>query len=178
VAMLWRRQPYTVIYNIEPAVLDELLPATCARLGLDAVRVGNRVNIYGTAAELDSASGAAPATMGQEHGKPVEEGITAVPALAAVPMPALTSVRAPATERPVEAKVDLDPFPSARHVTLHWRRAHGTIRQDVEAELDRHFAEIETSDNPAANWLLTIASCLFSVIFLGLVGFVLLLMKR
>ena len=61
------------------------------------------------------------------------------------------------------------------HPALARRRS---VRRDVEAELARQLAEVVTPDNPAAGWLLTAATCLFGALLLGLVWFVLFLMRR
>jgi hypothetical protein len=63
-------------------------------------------------------------------------------------------------------------------VTLHWEGEDATVRHDVEAELGRRLLETTAPDNPAAGWFLTAASCLFGVLLLALVGFILVKMRR
>lgn len=165
----WRRRAYTMIYNIEPTVVDTLLLNIFSQLGLEASRVGNRIQVRAAAAR--------PGRDLTDNPAPSPTAITVAPnATGAVQVAAPESVGA--LPQPLDASIDIDLFPSMRNATLHWRRARGTIREDVEGELTRQLLEVETIDNPAASWLLTISSCTYSLIFLGLVGFILLMMRR
>ncbi|MBL8798186.1 MAG: hypothetical protein JNM56_30100 [Planctomycetia bacterium] len=161
-ALLLRlRRRYTVIYNVEPAVLDEALQQVCLRLNLNAERIGNRVNLRVPEVALERTA---------SHSIQVARGDPGLPLPAGADEPVVSG-------QDIQGKVDLDPFPTMRHVTLRWQRARGTIREDVEGELARYLSNVENLDNPAASWLLTMSSCLFSAIFLGLIGFVILMMK-
>jgi hypothetical protein len=78
----------------------------------------------------------------------------------------------------METELEIDPFPSLHNVTLHWRVADGRLRQEIEAELGRLFRGVSGSDNPSAGWFLTIATCLFGAVFLGLLAFIMLQVRR
>src|SRR5262249_2631681 len=69
--------------------------------------------------------------------------------------------------------LDVEPFEAMRNVTLHWRSRTEVLRPTVEAALERALAQVPTYYNPAANWFLGVAGCLFSLIFLDLVLMVL-----
>jgi hypothetical protein len=161
---LWRRRPYTLVYNVDVPQLEDALAQVVARLGLGTARVGNRI-VFQAAAEMVE--------------RELTEAVQARAAFSAAPA-AVTEGPSVGQEPPkkVLAKLDLDPFPAMRNVSLHWRRDDVGIRRDVEAELSRQLAELEAPDNPAAGWFLTVASCLFSAIFLALVGFLLLSLRR
>jgi len=161
------RRRYTLIYNVEPAALEEALHQVFARLGLTAERIGNRLNVRSAAVPLERTASHSVQIARHGPGIPQPVALAGSEGNSAGGLPG----------EDIEGKLDLDPFPTMRHVTLRWQRARGTIREDVESELGRQLAAVESLDNPAASWLLTMASCLFSAIFLGLVGFVLLMMK-
>lgn len=165
--LLWRRRKWTVIYNVPPNMLDEIFGVVLGQLGLSATRSGNRVLIR-------SADVAAS--------EPASEAIQPAGDRNAGRAMLSTEQIAPAPYREQDehglATVVLDPFPTMHHVSLYWQKANNTVRRDVEAELARKLLEMESPDNPAAGWLLTVSSCLFSAIFLGLVFFVFLVMRR
>jgi hypothetical protein len=166
VFFLWRRRAYTLVYNVDVPQLEEALAQVVARLGLGTGRVGNRIVFQGPGVEIE---------------KELSEAIAVRAGLASGPVLTLPTDGQSAEQeagKKVLAKLDLDPFPAMRNVSLHWRGDHAGIRRDVEAELARYLAELEAPDNPAAGWFLTIASCLFSAIFLALVGFLLLSLRR
>jgi hypothetical protein len=166
VFFLWRRRAYTLVYNVDVPQLEEALAQVVTRLGLGTARVGNRIVFHGSSVEIEKELSEAVA---------VRAGLAPAPVLAA-PADALPNEQD--SGKKVLAKLDLDPFPAMCNVSLHWRRDANGIRRDVEAELARYLAELEAPDNPAAGWFLTIASCLFSAIFLALVGFILLSLHR
>lgn len=163
---LWRRRACTLVYNVDALQLEDALGQVVARLGLGAARVGNRIVFQ--PAGLAVANELSQAVQ-------VRSTLSADPGIEPAPDGPLEVQEA---GKKILAKLDLDPFPAMRNVTLHWRRDRAGIRRDVEAELSRHLAELEAPDNPAAGWFLTISSCLFSAIFLALVGFLLLSMRR
>ncbi len=163
--LLWRRRNWTVIYNLPVHMLDEVFAYVLGQLGLSATRSGNRVMIRsGTAAASEPASEAIQPASDINGGRAMLS----------------TEPSAPARENDERtlATVVLDPFPAMHHVSLYWQNANDTIRRDVEAELARKLLDTESPENPAAGWLLTVSSCLFSAIFLGLVCFVILVMRR
>jgi hypothetical protein len=165
--LLWRRRRWTVIYNMPPHMLDEILANVLGQLGLTGSRSGNRVMIR-------SADGAAS--------EPTSEAIQPASGRTSGRAMLSTEPLAPASfkeqDEPGLATVVLDPFPAMHHVSLYWQQGNQTVRRDVEAELARKLLDTESPDNHAAGWLLTVSSCLFSAIFLGLVFFVFLVMRR
>src|SRR5262249_36880252 len=69
--------------------------------------------------------------------------------------------------------LDVEPFEAMRNVTLHWRSRTELLRPAVETALERALAQVPTYYNPAGNWFLGVAGCLFSLVFLDLVLMVL-----
>jgi hypothetical protein len=69
--------------------------------------------------------------------------------------------------------LQLDVFPAMRHVSLWWPADAGPLRSEIEGRLASAFAEVRTHGNPVGGWLLSIAGCLFSVMFftVAAVGF-------
>jgi hypothetical protein len=165
--LLWRRRRWTAIYNISPHMLDDVFAVVMSQLGLSATRSGNRVIIRSADVAATEPTNEAIRSAG--------DGATGRAMLSTEP-----NAAAPASEHDENglATVVLDPFPAMHHVSLYWPEANDTVRRDVEAELARKLLEMESPDNPAAGWLLTVSSCLFSAIFLGLVFFVFLVMRR
>jgi len=74
-----------------------------------------------------------------------------------------------AAPAPPWAECDVASFPVMCHVTMHWRRDPQRLRPQVEGELARQLKEVRTYDNPAAGWFLSVASCLFGLVLMGVV---------
>jgi hypothetical protein len=149
VALLWHRRRTTIIYNVSPGDFDRTLALLLDRLGLDWNRLGNRIFV-----------GA-----GRDASPPAPElqPFTGDP-LVVAPEGAVTL-----PPRPVgEAVFDIEPFGTLCHVTLHWRRHTGLIREELEAELSRVLAQAHAPDNPAGTWFLAVSGFLLAVIFLGI----------
>lgn len=143
--MLWWRSRKTVIYNVDPTVLERLLLQSFDKLGFETNRLGNRIFI---------GAGEVPAAL-QESVRP-------------------NALLPTATARRTEqAKLDLEVFPSLCNATLHWHTGSAGVRGEVEAELSRALADVHTFDNSAGTWLLGLAGLLFGLIFLTLVALVL-----
>jgi len=157
--LLWQRRHSAVVYNVEPPVLDDALAHVCQRLKLESVRVGNRILIR-------------PSPETAQAMSEFEAG-----AEAAQPSLSYDGNGDAGTRPGFSAGLELDPFPTMRHVTLRWRSGDRTLRRDVEAELGRLLAEVETPDSPVAGWFLTVSSCIFGGILLALVMFILFLVK-
>src|SRR5262249_43792809 len=151
--LLWWRRRCTLVYNVEPALLDEAMNQAFARVGLSTVRIGNRILFQPLPSEKkQELTEAVQATPGGALRRSVSVS-------AAVQAEALTEEGANAAGH-VLGEVELDPFIAMRNVTMRWRSDRAGLRRDVEAEVARVLAEVETVDNPAAGWLLTISSCL------------------
>jgi hypothetical protein len=142
--LIWSRRTKTAVYNVEPAVLDDVLAGALERLGLEWTRLGNRVFI----------------------GFPARPGAEAHVAAGAPPQRPGTA-RAGLAPPGREAILDIEPFYATRHVTLSWAYTAGPVREQVEAELARALGEVCARDNPASTWLMLAASFLFALIFFG-----------
>ncbi len=142
--LLWWRGRSTVVYNVEPEELERTFLETLEHLGLSASRVGDRYTIQ--------VASPAAAAVGAD-----DTAITATP-----PRPATTlGLSEPAV-------VELDAFPALFHVTLHWRVFAPALRAEVERELGRALAKLETPENNTATWFLSISTSIFLLIFLAL----------
>jgi hypothetical protein len=122
--VLWRRRAQTSIYNVEPAVLAEVLPQVLDRLGLEWLHNGPRRVLLRFREPLDDSW----------------TGLT------------------------------LEPFPTMRHVTLHWQAHDPTLRGDVETELANALAQVPARPNPVAGWFLSLSLGLFFSAFLVLLA--------
>jgi hypothetical protein len=128
--LFWRARATTTVYNVDPPALETALATTCDRLGLAPVRSGN---LY--------VFGAAPATAAELAGAS-SEGIQASP-LGTMTAPRLPG--APTSDLTGQSAVlEVDAFPAMRHVTLRWDPPESPLRQEVEAELERALADVET----------------------------------
>jgi hypothetical protein len=141
--MVWLRRGATVIYNIDAHAFETALVQTTHRLGLQVNRLGNRLFL--------GVSGQPMQLVGQE---------TSTEVMAGPPPQSLAVPRAIAEQ----VIVDVDEFAALRNVTLHWRNASPEARADVERELRKALAAVDTLDNPAGGWLLAIAALLFLAI--------------
>jgi hypothetical protein len=75
------------------------------------------------------------------------------------------------------AVLDVAVVPAMRHMTLRWSFVAGDVRRQVEAELRRTLAGVESPENPAAGWLLTAATAVFALLLAILGLFVTLLWR-
>jgi hypothetical protein len=151
IALLWLRRGKTVIYNVSRLDFERVLTLLLDRLGLEWNRLGNRVFV-GAGQEA-----AKPVTLAYEH------------AFASDPLVAAeAAVALPAPRPPGEAVLDIEPFASMCHVTLHWRRQEGLIREELEAELERALAQMAAPDHPTGGWLMGLAGFLLALIFMGI----------
>lgn len=144
--LLWWRGRSTVIYNVEAEEFESLFLEALDRLGLNASRAGNRFAL-GIASTSD----------------PYDTTLTVPPPPVAV-RPAVNSLLSPGEA----AIVEVDAFAALFHVTLHWRVFRPLLRTEVERELERALAKVETPENTTATWFLSISTSLFLLIFLAL----------
>lgn len=161
---LRRRRSVTAIYNVDIGTFDEVLGLALTHLQLHWRRVGNRIFIGPSEGKFDPDPVKSSAIQTSPGGSE-EVAAEGDPA----PLPRELSGRS--------AGLELEPFPAACHVTLHWQGDDASVRQDVEAELGRRLLEVAAPENAAASWFLTISSCLFGVLLLALVGFILFKMR-
>ncbi len=146
--ILWRRRSQTAVYNVHPEVLEEVLAGALDTAGLSWSRAGNRYFI------------ARP-----NKGRPTAEeaAVSAAPPRGAYPVSAEDIERS--------AYLEVEPAPLLCHATLRWETEDADLRRLVEADLRTLLAEVRTSDNPAASWLLSAGTLLLlgSVLIFGLV---------
>jgi hypothetical protein len=155
--LLWWRRSLTAVYNVEPAVLDDLLAQALDRMGVEWTRMGNRVFIGFRATGNRSL-----ASRYQIVSAPASEHVAA----AGFPRKNDSPPATPARQGQA-AVLDVEPFFATRHVTLDWKSATSLLRAEVEAELARDLAATPAPDNPAGVWFMIVASVLFFVIFLS-----------
>jgi LPXTG-motif cell wall-anchored protein len=148
--LLWRRRLATAIYNIELPTLQDYISLTLDRLGLDWQQIDQRYFISG-------------GNEVKEIGKMAEVGIQVSPT------PRLA-------ESGPKLMLELDAFPSLRHVTLYWSSDH-ELRDDIEAELARALAEVHCERNRIAKWMIGVTIALFGVM-VATVGLIFLLWGR
>jgi hypothetical protein len=143
ILFLWLRRGKTMIYNVGPMDLDRLLAQLLDRLGLEWNRLGNRVVVTAGREAVTLAS---------------QDAFTAE-----TPVAEITPPRPPG-----EAVIDVEPFHTMCHVTLHWRQHSGLLREELEAELGRALPQLLAPDHPTAGWLMGLAAFLLAVIFMGI----------
>ncbi len=163
IIMLRKRRNVTVIYNIEPAMLDQLLVRIIEQYQLACRRIGNRLFI--TPAVHKTV--AVPSALGQ-YGITAERTGPSVPTNGE-PLPG------PPDER--RASLELEPFLSMCNVTLRWQ-GDASLRHDLEAELERELRSAPAPENASAGWFMTAASSIFGVLFLALVVFIVWRLRR
>lgn len=164
--LLRRRRRVTSIYNIEPDAVPRLLNAALERVGLSCEWTGDRAILRPRPVAVDAADSGAGETNG-----PVFSKSPPPPAPVLPPLPA----GAPALW------VRLEAFPRMRHATLHWPSSADPWRRWLERELVRVLEHVPVHPNPAAQWFLTIAASLLTMmvaILLGLILFIVLIRLR
>jgi len=129
------RAKYTVLYNLAPDELEEILSAVFARLGVPHSRRGDRLYVG--------------------YGPPEKEGTRLSTAIGANFDPA-----APAIDPQRKAVVDLDGSTMMRYASMNWNFAAPEVRRELEAELARDLERFEIESGRAAGWFLTAAGSL------------------
>jgi hypothetical protein len=177
--LLWQRRRTTVIYNIDPQQLDDVLDQVLSRLGLPATRVANRIFIRAKQEEPVNRDSPAPALPVTDTGNAGAYDRMD----AGQPHTGTSTQAAPAqaTSAEVELMLQVDAFPALRHATLFWNGQEELTRKQVELELGRQLNEVHTPESPVGGWLLTISASLFSIAFvclLLLVGYLVLFYFR
>lgn len=85
-------------------------------------------------------------------------------------------LQGPETESPFSGspdKLEVEPSPRMRHITLSWSPARSRLRQVIETSLEKELEEVDAPHNPAGDWLLVISGLLFLALLLGLAVFAL-----
>ncbi len=173
--LLWRRRGVTVVYNAEPPLLEEALARSLDRLGLEGALVANRLYIGFRSDKTDTPAPTRSETAAAGSYDPTVVSANGGPEPAVRP-PGLSATAALDLGR--TALVELEPFAAVHHVTLRWRDGDPSVRHDVEAELAKVLLETESTHNPATGWFLTVASCLFLLMLVGLALLILIESKR
>jgi hypothetical protein len=153
-ALLWARRNKTVIYNVEPDAVDKALTHGIGRLGLVAMRSGDRL--------LLAPAKSAERTMPMEEHVQVRENNALASRSSATPL----------TGHGAELRIDA--FLPMCNVTLHWLSGSELLRGQIETALARELEQVRTYDNPAGGWFLGVAGGLFALIVLILILLILL----
>jgi hypothetical protein len=155
--MLLRERTKTSIYNINPDAFTEALAQVCERLALESHCEGKQVVLRFR--QNDKSNGLVSVA---QHAPANNSGTTG------------PGGRAASWQAEKEAQqwavLDLDPFPTMRHVTLRWQCSGGLIRQQVEEELATALTRIWTQDNRVSAWFMAIALCLLALAFFVLLA--------
>jgi hypothetical protein len=128
----------TVIYNLDPSALPDMLTAALDSLGLPWRRVLGGYEIGGG------------------HRR-------AVVADADVPPPRTGPKLDPGGRT---AFVVIDSFPGLRHATLKWLDPDPLLRRETEAALAKALDAAESPENPAGGWFMTASVSLFFILIL------------
>jgi hypothetical protein len=169
ILMLARRRALTSIYNVEPAVLMEVLTDTLDRVGLEWQRHGpRRLLLRFREPQLEEGEIAQNSALMPYFSRTAETPFLAESAqihdhAAVTARPASRSVHA-------WAELALVPFPLMRHVTLHWLAHNEPLRLEVETELGKALAGVCARENPVSVWFLCVALGLFFSAFLVLIA--------
>jgi hypothetical protein len=178
--LLLRWRSYvTCVYNVVPEVLDQALGEALDRLQLSWRRSWNRVHIGppipadGQAIPQEEAQWQSTKEAVLATDKGFDTGVRS-----SILEPQSSS---PISQRPndrmdssaLRTVVELDPFPAMHHVTLRWLAGGGALRKEVEATLAKVLAEGESTYNPAAVWLMSVATVLLSTVTFGLLMLIL-----
>jgi len=169
--LLRGRSRTTSIYNVTPDALDQSLERTLDRLQLVWRRTRGRIDIRHPVfaeGEIDS----------KEDQPANSDAGYAISGRPTVLDPRLSPIASPrshdrADSNPPRITVEIDPFPAMHHVTLHWSKGGGPLRKEVEEELAKSLAEVETTYNPAVMWLMSVATILLSTVTFGLLMLIL-----
>jgi hypothetical protein len=160
--LLLRRRWTLSIYNIEPDLFDAAFAQALQPLGLEAVRLGNRIVIEAP----NGFSGLPRQTASAAAAEPPREPNGSLAALAATV--GATTV----------AVLEVDPFPAMRHVSLTWLDEPGPLFKEVEGELSRALEQVPAANSQVAGWFLTVALSFLCVTVLGALFWILLVMIR
>jgi hypothetical protein len=169
--LLRGRSRTTSIYNASPEALDQSLEKTLDRLQMAWRRTRGRIDIRHPVlaeGEIDSRE-EQPAKSDAGH---ASSGRPAVldPRLSPNASPRSYD---PADSNPQRTTVEIDSFPAMHHVTLHWSNGSGPLQKEVEEELAKSLAEVETTYNPAVVWLMSAATILLSTVTFALLMLIL-----
>jgi hypothetical protein len=155
---LRRRRGLTAIYNVESEAFEKAMELVLGSLGLEPLRSGN-LYVFGTGSAFATLRRNAIAIQAPHHLPASSRQLTG------------EEFGAREIELVSEAAVlEVDPFRLMRHITLRWEPTDTSLRREVEAELERAFAQTTPSDNPVGDWLILIALALIGFNLLATFG--------
>jgi hypothetical protein len=149
--MIWHRRAFSVVYNITPAEMEQVLQRVVEAAHMQVMRRGRRWYI-----------GA------EQHGE------------AKQPRMDSPSQRVLTVEPQVipQAVLEVNGSPLMRTVSIFWRSFRYEARQELQAEMERELDQFPSSSGATAGWLITIASALFLVMILTVGAFLALILRR
>ena len=154
--LIWLRRHKTVIYNVDPALFNQVLYRRLAKLRLHSTRLGRKLWLRQWTPEDEKA------------GEPVMTEIQTGPA----PDPIGERNRMPSPwqgEGERRGQLDVEPFPAMSNVTLHWRDGPPRLRVEIEDELRGNLDECRALDNPSAGWFMGLGSLFFGFVVLSII---------
>jgi hypothetical protein len=162
VLVLWRRRHQTAVYNIDPAVFEEVLIAVFDHLGLLWSQSGSRFFLRRPARGVGNYPLIAEEWF-QKNPVLSEEKITA---WGETPLDFSSAEWRNLTqsgERDQTAILSLDPSPALYHVTLRWSGSDcDLVRQEVELELAQVLRQIRTPHNPLGGIMMLLSGMLMT----------------
>ncbi|HEV3257840.1 MAG TPA: hypothetical protein VG013_13220 [Gemmataceae bacterium] len=175
ILLLRKRRHVLSIFNVDPAVVPEVLAQVLDQLRLPWTRSGNQVFIASPGTGLDDVNGP-PVEAVQA---PLHSHISAGPS-AAGHDPREFHPQPSDSDNPVSAGqtsgqrllLELDPFPAMRHVSLCWAEDAWPARPEIEAELRKALGMVPTRHNPAGVWLGSFATCLFILMLFAMLAWI------
>ncbi len=149
VLLLLLRRRVTIIYNVDTTTLEETLITALDSLGLPWQRVVGGFQIGGRSLKKTTILD--------------DEETSEKPT-------------APISRQPVllagqSAFFRIEAFPAFHHATLRWRDYDPLLRGEIEAQLEKTFAQTESPPNSAGGWFMTASIALFFVM-LAWMGFI------
>jgi hypothetical protein len=165
--LFWHQRHLTAVYNIAPEALEYALEQTFERMGLRPVKTGS-LYVFGMPLRKSRPQRGVEGIQAPHHrsaaaeaSKETREDVRAIsPERKATPADDLAAET---------AVLDVHPFARMWHATLRWDPAGGNLRREVEAELRRVLAEIDTPDHELSSWLTLTGFTLLALTLLGLI---------
>ncbi len=162
VFLLWLRKPTTAVYNVRTDMVPQVIAAALQRLGYDFVQNAHHQFLIAPAKSV------APSSATPEP----EKGTR--PFAFRGPVPFSGSGVLGEAAPPYSAAVEVEPFASMCHATLHWYETEPGVRLEIEEELRKQLAGAAAVENPAAIWQMSVGILLFGAIFLSILLVILL----
>jgi hypothetical protein len=182
ILLLRWRSKVTSIYNVSAEAFNQSLAESLDRLQFPWRRSRNRVYIgrpnFTDGQPLQGNRGSEIEHQATEIAEKPENSISVASVFSGAPGrifdPQSTAAVARYTNdsqdsQDAKSVLEIDPFPAMHHVTLRWPTESGALRSEVEASLAKVLANVETTYNPAAVWLMSAATVLLSAVSFGLI---------